>query len=432
MSGTGPDGAAHITHVMAGFGAALMPDLDRLLPPRSLLVVEEPDVVAARSIAARAADHRCFAGLVTAPIHDEDDPAAVLAAVDRPDAVRAVLPGVEYGVTAAAALAEAWGLAGAGVPAARILRDKALLREAADRAGLPQPRWRRVASADEAERFRAESGGRCVLKPANRQGSLGVQLLDAGDDIGAAWAHTTGADEPRLRARRPLPTAFLAEQRLDGPEVSAEAVVFKGQVLFRNVTGKVVTPGRYPVEAGHRVPARLPDGVDGRIAEVMDALVAATGFRTGVLHAEWILADGEHPCLVECAGRVPGDGIHELIDLAHGGSFVADFLTVLGGSGEVTPRTPRLHAGVRFLDCPPGTVDSVTGADTARGLPGVVRVHVAEVTGRRADVVASSQERAGFVMATGATAHLAERRLAEAAAAVRFSVRPRPGSGERA
>ncbi|NED91175.1 ATP-grasp domain-containing protein [Streptomyces sp. SID11233] len=342
------------------------------------------------------------------------------------------MPGVEYGVAAAAALADAWGLPGAGVPAARILRDKGLLREAADRAGLPQPKWRRVASAGEAERFRAESGGRCVLKPANRQGSLGVQLLDAGDDIEEAWAHTVGADEPRLRARRRLPAAFLAEEWISGPEVSVEAVVFKGQVLFRNVTGKTVRPGRHPVEAGHRVPAELPSGVDGRIAAAMDGLVSATGFRTGVLHAEWLLRDGEHPCLVECAGRVPGDGIHELIDLAHGGSFVADFLTVLGGSGDVTPRTPRLHAGVRFLDCPSGTVDSVTGAGDAQRLAGVVKVHVPDVTGQQLGTVSSSQQRAGYVMATGATARQAEQRLAEAAAAVRFSVRPGPAGEEKA
>ena len=421
---TDPTGAASaVTHVMVGFGAALMPDLDRLLPPRSLLVVEEADVVLARDVAERAAAHACFARLVTAPIHDEDDLSAVLTAVERPPAVCAVLPGVEYGVSAAAALADRWGLQGAG-PAARILRDKGLLREAAERAGIPQPRWRRVAGPDDVRAFRAESGGRCVLKPANRQGSLGVQLLDSDDDVDQAWALTVGSDEPRLRARRALPTSFLAEERLDGPEVSVECVVFKGQILFTNVTGKEVRPGRHPVEAGHRVPALLPEEATERLAAAMASLVPAIGFGTGVLHAEWILRDGLRPYLVECAGRVPGDSIHELIDHAHGGSLVGDLITVLGGSDEVGPRPARRHAAIRFLDCPQGTVESVSGVETARELPGVVRVHVGDLVGRTVGAAASSQERVGYVMVAAATAEEARQRLEAAVSRIVVTVRP--------
>ncbi|MCX4721168.1 ATP-grasp domain-containing protein [Streptomyces virginiae] len=419
-----PDGApvpAGVTHVMVGFGAALLPDLDRLLPPGSLLIVEEPDVVAARGLLPRAAEHPCVAVLITAPIHDEDDLSAMLAAVPRPPAVRAVLPGVEYGVSGAAALADAWGLPGAGPAAARILRDKALLREAADRAGIPQPRWKRVAGPEEVREFRSGTpDGRCVLKPANRQGSLGVQLLDAADDLDEAWKRTVGADEPRLRARRLLPTTFLAEERLDGREVSVECVVSDGRTLFLNITEKLVQGGRHPVEAGHQVPAHLLPAAPERIADVMEQLVEATGFRTGVLHAEWILRDGEHPQLVECAGRVPGDCIHELVDLAHGGSLVADFLTVLGGSDAVTRRTPRRHAAIRFLDCPPGTVESVDGTEHAGAVPGVIKVHIGVGPGAYVGTVSNSHERVGYVVATGESADQVTTRVERAAASVRF------------
>ncbi|MEU1122551.1 ATP-grasp domain-containing protein [Streptomyces sp. NPDC005899] len=413
-----------VTHVMAGFGAALLPDLDRCLPPRSLLVVEEPDVVAARDLDRRAAAHPCVAGILTAPIHEEDDLSAALAAVPRPRNVRAVLPGVEYGVSAAAALADRWGLPGAGTAAARVLRDKALLREVCERAGVPQPRWRRATCAADVRSFRDEEGRGCVLKPANRQGSLGVQILDATDDLDEAWRRTVEADEPRLRARRPLPASFLVEERVDGPEISVECVVLDGRVLFRNVTAKDVRPGRHPVEMGHQVPAVLPPGVPERVASAMERLVTATGFRTGVLHAEWILREGGRPVLVECAGRVPGDCIHELIDLAYGGSLVADLLTVLTGSGEVTPREPRRHAAVRFLDCPPGTVLSVSGVQRAEEPEDVVRVHITAAPGKETGTVSNSHERAGYVVATGRGVADTRELLDTTAARVRFAVRP--------
>lgn len=413
-----------VTHVMAGFGAALLPDLDRCLPPRSLLVVEEPDVVAARDLDRRAAAHPCVAGILTAPIHEEDDLSAVLATVPRPWNVRAVLPGVEYGVSAAAALADQWGLTGAGPAAARVVRDKALLREVCERAGVPQPRWRRATCASDVRSFRDQEGRGCVLKPANRQGSVGVQLLDATDDLDEAWRHTVEADEPRLRARRPLPASFLVEERVDGPEISVECVVFEGRMLFRNVTAKNVRPGRHPVEMGHQVPAVLPPGVPERVASAMERLVAAIGFGTGVLHAEWILRDGEQPVLVECAGRVPGDCIHELIDLAHGGSLVADLLTVLSGAADVPHREPHRHAAIRFLHCPPGTVLSVTGVQEAEEPEGVVKVHIATAPGKETGIVSNSHERAGYVVVTGRDTAETTALLDTAAARIRFAVRP--------
>ncbi|MFF8531480.1 ATP-grasp domain-containing protein [Streptomyces sp. SAS_267] len=419
-----------VTHVMAGFGAALLPDLDRCLPPRSLLVVEEPDVVAARDLERRATAHPCVAGILTAPIHEEDDLSAVLATVPRPRNVRAVLPGVEYGVSAAAALAGHWGLPGAGVAAARVLRDKALLREVCERAGVPQPRWRRALRVEDVRSFRDQEGHGCVLKPANRQGSLGVQLLDATDDLDEAWRHTVEADEPRLRARRPLPASFLVEERVDGPEISVECVVFEGQVLFRNVTAKNVRPGRHPVEMGHQVPAVLPPGVPERVASAMERLVAAIGFRTGVLHAEWILREGGQPVLVECAGRVPGDCIHELIDLAHGGSLVADLLTVLSGSADVPHREPHRHAAIRFLNCPPGTVLSVTGAQEAEEPEDVVKVHIATAPGKETGVVSNSHERAGYVVVTGRGIADTTALLDTAAARIRFAVRPHQSASQ--
>ncbi|MBB1245672.1 ATP-grasp domain-containing protein [Streptomyces durbertensis] len=421
------DGAPEtVTHVMAGFGAALLPDLDRCLPPRSLLVVEEPDVVAARDLGRRATAHPCVAGVLTAPIHEEDDLSAVLAAVPRPRNVRAVLPGVEYGVSAAAALADHWGLPGAGVTAARVLRDKALLREAGERAGVPQPRWRRATCAADVRSFRDQEGHGCVLKPANRQGSLGVQLLDATDDLDEAWRHTVEADEPRLRARRPLPASFLVEERVDGPEISVECVVFEGQVLFRNVTAKNVRPGRHPVEMGHHVPAILPPGVSERVTSAMERLVAATGFRTGFLHAEWILrGSGRQPVLVECAGRVPGDCIHELIDLAHGGSLLADLLTVLSGSANVPHREPHRHAAIRFLNCPPGKVLSVRGTQEAEEPADVVKVHIATAPGKETGIVSNSHERAGYVVVTGRDRADTTALLDAVSARIRFDVRPR-------
>ncbi|MBW5481879.1 ATP-grasp domain-containing protein [Streptomyces bambusae] len=427
---THPDPSG-ITHVLVGYSPVMLGKLDAALPADSVLVVEEPAVIAARGINDLADKHRCVGALLAAPSQDEEHPERVVAAVPRPPGVRAVVPVVEYGVVAAAALAEAWGLPGAGPKAARVLRDKALLRATvAASTDLAQPAWADARRPQDVDAFRARHGGACVLKPANRQASLGVQLLDAGDDTAAAWAHTTTADEAALHAGYPDAARFLVEQRLHGPEVSVEAVVHEGAVGFTNITAKSVQDSRHPVEMGHALPAALPGEVADALRDAMGALVAATGFRSGVLHAEWILQGGR-PHLVECAGRLPGGGITVLIDLAYDTDILALLLGVLDARQPVAaPLRPAVGAAaVRFLSAPAGLVTDVRGAADARTAPGVHELHLSVAPGHTLEAVTSSWQRAGFVIATGADAAEAARRAEHAAGLLTLTTATATGTG---
>lgn len=417
-----------VSHVLVGYSAQLMAEVDRLLPPRSVLVVEEPHVIRARDVHTAAAAHHCVAGVLAAPTQDEARADELASLVPRPPGVRAVMPAVEYGVVAAAALAAAWGLPGAGTDAARLLRDKLALRRAAARRGVPQPAFTEATGPADVDALRARHGGRCVLKPANRQASLGVVLMGPGDDTAEAWRHTVAADEPRLRVHYADTARYLVEERLDGPEVSVEVLVHEGVVGFLNVTAKQVLPGPYPVELGHTVPAP-EDGPGGAarkaLAHATAELVAAVGFSTGVLHAEWLLSGGR-PHLIECAGRLPGDHIPDLVDLAYGGEgLLAGLLALLSGDGPRPPRPAAQGAAIRFLPTPaaPGAVvRSVCGVTEAEALDGVQRVAVALHEGTEITPVTNSWQRAGHVLASGTTPQAAARTAERAARAVRFGL----------
>ncbi|KIE28841.1 biotin carboxylase [Streptomyces sp. MUSC 125] len=404
-----------VTHVLVGYSPVMLGKLDGRFPKDSVLVLEEPSVIEARGLSGLAERHPCVAALLPAPSQDERNPERVAAAVPRPPRVRAVVPVVEYGVVVAATLAEEWGLPGAGSKAARILRDKGLLRQALADSAVAQPAWAVAESPEDVAAFRAAHGGEAVLKPANRQASLGVQLLGPADDVAAAWEHTTGADEPTLRARYAGSARYLVEQRLHGPEVSVEAVVHDGVLGFTNITAKSVLDSPYPVETGHVVPAPLPEDTADALRGALARLAQTIGFRSGVLHSEWILTDGGRtPCLVECAGRLPGGGITVLIDLSYDTDILAHLLYVLEGRGSVEPLPAGSAAAVRFLTAAPGRVEEVRGTDLARTADGVQEVHLTAATGTVLGATTSSWERAGFVIATGQDAPDAARRAEHA------------------
>lgn len=416
------DGLTSVTHVLVGFSKGVLADLDKLLPAGAVLVIDEPDVIEARGAIEKAKAFPCVAGIRLAPTQDEPHAERLVTLLERPARAEAVIPAVEYGVVGAAVLARAWGLPGAGPAAARTMRDKIAMRTVAGAAGIAQPQWAVAEAAGDVAAFRDRHDGRCVLKPSNRQASLGVRVLGPDDDIAAAWQHCTQADEPMLRARYALPRRYLVEQRLDGPEVSAETLVHAGQAGFTNITAKAVLRGICPVEIGHVVPAELPPGSESALAERVRELVRATGFQHGVLHSEWILVNAREPHFIECAARLPGDSIDVLIDLAYGGRFTEDYLAVLEGRGPVPPRRNQGAAAIRFLTARTGVVREIAGREAAAAVPGVREVTLAVTPGAIVGPVTSSWSRLGHVIATGADAREAAVRAVTAASLVSFDV----------
>ncbi|MGK5738833.1 ATP-grasp domain-containing protein [Micromonospora sp. URMC 103] len=389
------------------------------LPTDSVVLVEEPDVIRRRDVEALVGRLPFLSRVVPAEYQTGLDAAALLAREPGLAAARLVMPGMEYAVGAAARLAEALGLPGAGTAAADVFSDKHRMRLLATEAGLANPAFELVDDPAAATAFARRHGGRCVLKPTRRSGSLGVQILTDPDQVVASWAETATPAETPESTDRGLPTAVLVEQVLDGREHSVELLVADGEVIFGNVTDKRVQPGRRPVETGHTVPSLLPDGVRRELLDAATRLAGASGFRTGVLHSEWMVADGV-PTLIECAARLPGDMITALISVAYECGFIEAYLRTLRGERPVLPARPTGGAAVEFLLAPPGTVTGVDGVRAARRVSGVLNVQLDVAPGATVGEVTNSLARSGHVLAWGADATEATAVAAKAADQIRI------------
>lgn len=402
--------------LMMGWNQHWLTALDDLLPESSVVVVEEPDVYEGKRIAARWSGHPVVRDVLFAEYQQTDRFLDVVTRQHAREPVRCVLPALEYSVEAAAMAAEALGLPGAGVAASHVFRDKIAQVTACQRAGITVPRFAEVRGAADVAAFARQ--GPCVVKPANRQASLGVVIVRQGDDPDQAWQECVSADEGPQLARRELRWRYLAEEYVPGPEYSAEALVVGGEIVFSNVTLKRVQPGRYPVESGHIVPAPADPGVTD-LPGLMQDLVRAAGFGTGLLHGEWIIADGT-PVFVECAARPAGDWIFDLIDLVTGVNLYEAAVRALAGEDPLAGRRDDGRvpaAAVRFgFPDEAGIVTSVSGVEAAGTAPGVTRIPHVPAAGDEIRSLGSSWGRLGAVIATGA-----EPMAAEAAATAALS-----------
>jgi biotin carboxylase len=410
--------------LMVGYSVGLLAGLAAVVPPGGVVVAEEPDVARVRALHQEVARIPLVSRLVEC---EYQVPGALTGFLDasglRP---AAIVPGIEYAVEAAASAAAHLALPGAGVEAAAVFRDKHRLRHLAEAAGLRNPRHALVATPAEAASFLAATGGRCVLKPTTRQGSLGVQYVESAAQIEAGWAMTSHPEGGAVIPSRGIPSLVLAEEAVTGPEFSVEMLVRQRVPCFVNVTAKHLFPGRFPVERGHDVPAPLPGDEARLLAGATATLARAAGVSDGILHGEWILRDGE-PVLVECAARAPGDRIAELIRLAYGFPLIPAYLDVMLGNRPPARPAAMGGAAVRYLTARPGVVVAVAGAGEAAGMPGVTEVRVRARTGDVVRPLTVSGNRLGYVLARGEDP-LDAAANAEAAAAL-IQVTTGPGTG---
>jgi biotin carboxylase len=105
----------------------------------------------------------------------------------------AVIPGREYGVSAAAEIAARIGLLYPGPTAVEACTDKLRFRRTLDKADFPAPRYGEVHSTKDIDDFFGERP--VVLKPRNRRGSLGVRMIPDRGQIADAWDESVQTGE---------------------------------------------------------------------------------------------------------------------------------------------------------------------------------------------------------------------------------------------
>jgi biotin carboxylase len=261
--------------------------------------------------------------------------------------VRAVVSCGEVFVEACAQLADLLGLAGPGLRAGRVCRNKELQRAyLAD----VSP-WSVLVPAG--HRSRAAAAAKdypCVVKPVGRMSSSGVRRVRDAGELDRAVSQL-GPDEP-----------FLIEEFVTGAEYSVESLVHAGRVLWENITAKVTNEDDSPyfTEIEHVLPAPgLRDEARRALLDASRSILGRLRFEDGISHAEFRLSP-RGPVLMEIAARVPGDGITLMLELATGEPIEPVLLDLALGVPTTLPE-PRRRVVHRFVEGGPGVLRGLVG-----------------------------------------------------------------------
>ncbi|MCK2215437.1 ATP-grasp domain-containing protein [Actinomadura sp. ATCC 31491] len=326
------------------------------------------------------------------------------AALHRAYPFDAVVSLTELGLRPAAQIDDLLGLGGTTLDTVDLLLDKWRMRRRLAALGLSPVAAALGRTEADLRAFAAAHGLPIVVKPTSEAGSLGVTAVRDAAGLAAVPARFRELARRHAGELAAGLDRFLMEEFLDGPEVSVETLSFDGRHVVVAVTDKLVGGPGF-VELGHSTPSRHPAPLLRRVEDLVAAFLDAVGLRHGPAHTE-VKLTGRGPLVVESHNRVGGDRINELTEVAYGVDMDRYALGARLGLVEPLPAAPppRAAAAIRFLTPPPGRVVEVTGADRVRADPALVELELTVAPGAVVRPLTWSEDRAGHVMARGASA----------------------------
>jgi biotin carboxylase len=248
-------------------------------------------------------------------------------------------------------------------------------------------RWRLVASRDvDAGELATYLGLPLIMKPRDGGGSRGVRLFERAGDLRA------------FLDDYPFQTPLLAEEYLDGPEISVEALSYRGRHRVVAVTEKTTTGSAGFIETGHIMPAELPPGIEEQAERTTVATLDAIGQWIGGTHTE-IRLTSRGPRVVETHTRPGGDHIPALIALSYDVDVATEtFRSVVSPDADLVRPAPRGFASSQFFLFPEGVVTGIAGFEEARAVPGVLELRLNFKRGDRLGPVRHSHDRHGYFL----------------------------------
>ena len=246
----------------------------------------------------------------------------------------------EFDMETAATLREHLRIPGMGLTTMRYFRDKLAMRMRALDRHIRVPDFVPVVNHADIQYYLDHVPGPWVLKPRQEASAIGIKKIHAPAEL---W--------PLLEQLGDKQSTYLLERFVPGDVYHVDSVVSENEILFSNVS-KYGKPPMNVAHGGVFTTFTVPRGSDDdkSLRAINRDLIAALGLLRGVAHAEFIRAreDG-HFYFLECAARVGGAYINEMVETATGLNLWREWarIEITGGNGSYKlPPLREEYAGV--------------------------------------------------------------------------------------
>ncbi len=398
-----------------------------------------------------AADRDCFDQVVDWD-YQEGLPRTLELAADlhRDHPVSGVLSFSESGVIAASLVAQHLGLPGNPPQAALRARNKFLMRQTLQRAGLPTPPFHLVRDASQIHTLLQAAAQPMVLKPISGSSSYGVTRLTP-DHSEAQIDTRLGDVRSYIRAYRQhnpqypfefwLPPAglgipaeevfspeddFLLEGFIPGQQFSVDGLACGDQITCLGVIEiERIKDSAYFMEYEEWMPTRLGPEREKEIQEAVTQAVRALGLERSCFHCE-VKLNPEGIFVLEVAARRGADNIADFLQQVLGVDIYEEGLRLACGEPRFYPALQRRCCMKMRYFLPPasGTLEAIEGIEAVGGDPRVSELEFEVSPGDAVLTPPDGYEFLGYLSVRGATPAAAETALEELYPRIQFHITP--------
>jgi biotin carboxylase len=372
------------------------------------------------------------AGLLTLDFLNPDRAARAAKEFANEHTVDAVIPVDEDTAVVAASVAEALGLEHNSVESTQAAKNKRLMRDALNRAGVRVPRyWHFTLDEDAAEIARRVTYP-CVVKPVFLSTSRGVMRAnDETQFVNAVRRLDSILKRPEIARRGGAANReVLVEEFIPGFEIAVEGLLTDGKLRVLAIFDKPdPLDGPFFEETIYVTPSRLPERVQKQVEEITGAATRAMGLKRGPIHAEMRIND-EGPWVIEVAARAIGGLCSRTLrfgDEISGDGLSLEEMIVRHAIGQEVESLEREQkgAGVMMIPIPrAGILRDVRGLDAAKSIPDVEDIVITAHITQQLLPPPEGASYLGFIFSRADSPDRAEAALREAHSRIEFVIEP--------
>lgn len=299
----------------------------------------------------------------------------------QPDAVATI--GSDLANITVQYLSEKLGLPGNSSECIQNSTNKASMRLAFQKAGIPVPFFETVGEGESAH----PQSYPVIVKPTDRSGSRAITKVYKEDDLpGAVFSAVSQSFEKKA----------IVEEYIEGAEYSVETISYEGHHTCLAITKKFTTGSPHYIEVAHIQPAPLTEAVERRVKETVFKALDALGIAYGAGHSELRISKTGEIRIIEIGSRMGGDCIgSDLVPLSTGQDFVGMVVDTASGKSPVLKAPDRHVAAIRFLM---NENDQKLLAELQEKHPDKLRKVVIEGTVKKANIVDSGSRPGFFIL----------------------------------
>ena len=260
-----------------------------------------------------------------------------------------------------------------------------------------------------------------VIKPTDRAGSRGVNIISHEDDARVAYENAVFCSRNG---------DVILEEYLPGPQISTESIFTETRAMTPGFADRVYESMDifWPqiMENGGWVPTIVSQSMKSAVIDLVENAARALGIQRGVAKGDVVIHPDKGPMIIEMAARLSGGDFSEsLVPLGIGVNYVKAALKIaIGEDPDWDDMLAKWEKAVanRYFFLPHGKLEAIEGMESIRKREAVKKLKVFYKIGDVIPEINHHGQRVGVVVIAGENRKTVQRNIDKVYQSLKFKI----------